>query len=92
MKKWEEIRDQWYAEDVGMKDRVEAEREQLRVSAELRQARKESGLTQREVAEKMHVKREYISRLENTPKNMKLSTLIRYTQSVGKRFDIAIHA
>ena len=92
MKAFKEVRDEWYAEDPSMKARVDAELEQLRVSAGLRSARKEAGMTQKQVAEKMHVKREYISRLENSPQNMKLSTLIKYTQSVGKRFDIAIHA
>ncbi len=92
MQTFKDFKEELYAEDPGMKALVDAELEQLRVSVGMRNARKEAGMTQQQVAEKMHVKREYVSRLENSPQNMKLSTLIKYTQSVGKRFDIAIHA
>jgi HTH-type transcriptional regulator/antitoxin HipB len=92
MKNWNTLQEQWYAEDAGMKERVEAGLKELGIQTQLHEARKKAGLTQEELARRMHVKRSYISRLENHPENIKLGTLIRYTQAVGQTLDIAIHA
>jgi HTH-type transcriptional regulator/antitoxin HipB len=92
MKNWNTLQEQWYAEDPGMKERVEAGLKELGIQTQLHETRKKAGLTQEELARRMHVKRSYISRLENHPENIKLGTLIRYTQAVGQTLDIAIHA
>ena len=91
-KPWNELRDEWYAEDPGMEARVRAGVEQLRLAAKLHEARKKAGLTQEQVAERMQVNRAYVSRLENHPENIKLATLSKYAMAVGMRVEIALHA
>ena len=91
-KPWKEFRDELYAEDPGMKARVEAGVEQLRLAAKLHEARAKAGLTQDQVAERMQVNRSFVSRLENHPENMKLATLNKYARAVGMKVEIALHA
>ena len=47
------------------------------VSEMLKEARKEAGLTQQQLAEKAGTKKSYISKIENAKGNIQLSTLIR---------------
>lgn len=47
------------------------------VSEMLKEARKESQMTQQQLAEKAGTKKSYISRIENARGNIQLSTLIR---------------
>lgn len=47
------------------------------VSVMLKEARKESNLTQEQLAERSGMKKSYISRIENAKGNIQLSTLIR---------------
>jgi len=47
------------------------------VSEMLKEARKESNLTQEQLAERTGTKKSYISRIENAKGNIQLSTLIR---------------
>jgi DNA-binding XRE family transcriptional regulator len=47
------------------------------VSEMLKEARKESHLTQEQLAQKAGTKKSYISRIENAKGNIQLSTLIR---------------
>jgi HTH-type transcriptional regulator/antitoxin HipB len=89
---WEELRDEWYAEDPGMEARVDVLVEELRLQAKLYEARKAAGLTQKQVAERMNVNRSFVSKLENHPQDMKLSTFQRYAKAVGMRAEIALHA
>ncbi len=91
-KPWNELRDELYADDPEMEARVRQGVEELRIRAKLHAARKEAGLTQDQVAERMRVNRSYVSRLENHPENMKLATLNKYAQAVGMRVEIALHA
>lgn len=54
------------------------ERSQMFIVSEmLKEARKESHLTQEQLAEKAGTKKSYISRIENAKGNIQLSTLIR---------------
>jgi DNA-binding XRE family transcriptional regulator len=91
-KPWGELRDELYAEDPGMEGRVNVLVEELRIQAQLHNARKAAGLTQEQVAERMNVNRSYISRLETHPENIKIGTLTRYAQAVGMKVNIALHA
>jgi DNA-binding XRE family transcriptional regulator len=54
--------------------------------AEIRRLRIKMKLTQEQLAEKMDVKREYISRIESGNQNITLETLIRIASAVGKEF------
>ena len=69
---------------------VAEELEQLKISDSLRKARLEAGMTQQEVAGRMQVNRSYISQLESGPQNIKLLTLIKYTQAIGKHIRLEL--
>jgi DNA-binding XRE family transcriptional regulator len=64
---------------IGTESRNEyEERAQMFIVSEmLKQARKESKMTQEQLAEKAGTKKSYISRIENAKGNIQLSTLIR---------------
>ncbi len=64
--------------------------EQFKVGAMLRQAREASGLTQEELARRLHTKNTAISRIENHAEDIKLSTLERVASALGKRLEINI--
>jgi len=55
----------------------------------LKQARVESGLTQEDIAKKLKTKKSAISRIENHAENIKLSTLKKFAQAVGR--EISLH-
>ena len=56
----------------------------------LKQARVESGLTQEEIAKKLHTKKSAISRIENHAEDIKLSTLKRFARAVGKEINLQV--
>jgi DNA-binding XRE family transcriptional regulator len=56
----------------------------------LKQLRKESGLTQKELAEKLKTKKSVISRIENHAEDIRLSTLRRYANSLGRKIRIEV--
>jgi transcriptional regulator with XRE-family HTH domain len=53
-------------------------------------AREEVGLTQDEVAEKLHTKKSAISRIENHAEDIKLSTLEKFAEALGKTLRIEV--
>ena len=55
----------------------------LEISDALRKARKSAGMTQKQVAEKLHVSRVYVSQLEGNPANVSVMTLLKYASAVG---------
>ena len=73
---------------------VSEEYELLSTSYELRKnlirLRKKAGLTQEELAEKLHTKKSNISRLENvnSKTSPKLSTIEEYAKAVGYKLEI----
>ncbi len=86
----EEYLEELYAKDPGMEAAVEAEVEALQVQAMLHGARKAAGLTQQQVADRMQVNRSFVSRLENHPQDMKLSTFQRYAHAVGRHMRLEV--
>jgi len=64
---------------IGTESRnIYEERSQMFIVSEmLKEARKESNLTQEQLAERSGTKKSYISRIENAKGNIQLSTLIR---------------
>ena len=56
----------------------------------LRQARKEAGLTQEQLARLMHTKKTAISRLENRAGDIKLSTLRKAANALGKELELKL--
>lgn len=56
----------------------------------LRKAREEAGLTQEELARRINTKKTAISRIENHAEDIKLSTLDRFVQALGKKLRITV--
>jgi ribosome-binding protein aMBF1 (putative translation factor) len=56
----------------------------------LRQAREDAGLTQEELARKISTKKTAISRIENHAEDMKLSTLEKFANALGKQLTISV--
>jgi len=62
--------------------------EQFKIGEVLRQAREAAGLTQEELAHRVHTKKTAISRIENHAEDIKISTLKRVAKALGKRIQI----
>lgn len=64
--------------------------EQFKIGVVLRQARESAGLTQEELAKRLKTKKTAISRIENHAEDIKLSTLERVANALGKRLQVHI--
>lgn len=64
--------------------------EQFKIGIILRQARESAGLTQEELALRLQTKKTAISRIENHAEDIKLSTLERVANALGKRLQVHI--
>jgi len=64
--------------------------EQFKIGVILRAAREEAGLTQDDLAEKLHTKKSAISRMENHAEDIRLSTLEKFAEAIGKRLTLKI--
>ena len=77
-------RDAEFAEnfDIGYAD--------FKIGVILRQAREAAGLTQDQVAKKLHTQKSAISRIENHADDVRLSTIRRYAEAVGASLQIRL--
>ena len=64
--------------------------EQFKIGAMLKLAREEAGLTQEQLAQMLRTKRSAISRIENHAEDIKLSTLEKIAQALGKKLRIEV--
>lgn len=64
--------------------------EEFKIGVVLKQARESAGLTQEELARKLKTKKTSISRIENHAEDIKLSTLKKVAQALGKRLEVKI--
>lgn len=64
--------------------------EQFKIGVMLKRAREEAGLTQEELARRLDTKKTAISRIENHAEDIKLSTLERFADAIGKRLILRI--
>ena len=64
--------------------------EEFKIGVMLRQVRESAGMTQEELAEKLNTKKTAISRIENHAEDIKLSTIERVVEALGKRLKISI--
>ena len=62
--------------------------EAFKLGIMLKQARKEAGLTQEELAIKIHTKKSAISRIENHSGDIKFSTLEKIASALGKHLNV----
>ena len=65
--------------------------ERFKVGVMLRKAREDAGLTQEELARRIKTKKTAISRIENHAEDIKLSTLERVAEALGKRLEVRIY-
>lgn len=68
----------------------EAGYNEFKIGLLLKQARIEAGLTQEEIAKKLHTKKSAISRIENHAEDIKLSTLKKFVRAVGKEINLQV--
>ncbi len=64
--------------------------QEFKIGEMLKQARKETGLTQEEIAIAMHTQKSAISRIENHAQDIKLSTLQAFAHIMGKELKIQL--
>jgi len=64
--------------------------EQFKIGVLLKQAREEAGLTQEQLAKKLHTKKSAISRIENHAEDIKLSTLENFANALGKKLYLKV--
>jgi len=76
--------------DPNFKENYDSRYEQLKIGALLKQAREEAGLTQEEPAVKLNTKKSAISRIENHAEDIKLSTLEKFANALGKELRLEV--
>lgn len=64
--------------------------EEFKIGAMLRQAREQAGITQEELAERIHTRKSAISRIENHADDIRLSTLRNIAQALGKQLEVRV--
>jgi len=62
----------------------------FKIGLVLRQARESSGLTQEQLAKKLNTKKSAISRIENHAEDIRLSTLKKFAQVLGRKLEVSI--
>ena len=92
MNQFRQLKKKLYRENPGMEEKVARELERMEISDKLRAARKSTRMTQKQVAEKMHVQPTYISQLENGNRNITITTLLKYTEAIGAELSLNVHA
>ena len=83
--------DQQYAEDPGLKGRVDALLAEMTLEQDLVRLREDRGLSQTTVAKLLGVSQPAVAKLETDKiKNAKLSTVVRYAAALGGRVKVEI--
>jgi len=78
------------ARDPEFADGFDLGYEQFKIGVMLKQAREDAGLTQEELAQRLQTKKTAISRIENHAEDIKLSTLEKFAEAIGKRLTLKI--
>ena len=63
----------------------------FKIGVMLKEVREAEGVTQAELATRLHTKKSAISRIENHAEDIKLSTLKKYALSLGKNLEVRIY-
>ncbi len=64
--------------------------EEFKIGVILREARRQSGLTQEELARRIRTTKSAISRIENHAEDIKLSTIEKVAKALGKKIVVEI--
>jgi len=78
------------ARDPEFAKNFESGYEQFKIGVMLKQAREDAGFTQEELAEKLKTKKSAISRIENHAEDIKLSTLEKFANALGKHLRLEV--
>jgi ribosome-binding protein aMBF1 (putative translation factor) len=76
--------------DSGFAHDYDAGYEQFKIGVLLKKAREEAGFTQEELAEKLNTRKSAISRIENHAEDIKLSTLKKFANALGKELRLEV--
>ena len=79
-----------YFNDPANAAAIEEQQARMDLIIALYKARKEAGLTQKELAERLGTKQTYIAALERGRKNITFSTLARYARACGKKVAVTL--
>jgi len=63
---------------------------EFKIGVMLKQAREKAGLTQEDIAKKLHTKKSAISRIENHAEDIRLSTLEKFVRAIGKELKVSV--
>jgi HTH-type transcriptional regulator/antitoxin HipB len=77
-------------EDAAFAEDFDEGYKSFKIGVLLRQLREETGMTQTEIAEKLHTNKSAISRIENHSEDVKLSTLEKFASALGRRLEVRI--
>jgi ribosome-binding protein aMBF1 (putative translation factor) len=64
--------------------------ETFRLGIMLKQARIEAGLTQEQIARRLKTTKSVVSRMENHATDIRLSTLEKFAEAVGRKIHVAL--
>lgn len=64
--------------------------ERFKIGVLLKQAREEAGISQEELALRLHTKKTAVSRMENHAEDIKLSTLERFAAALERRLQVTL--
>ena len=78
------------AKDKSFADNYEVGYEDFKIGVMLRQAREDAVLTQEQLAKKLKTKKSAISRIENHAEDIRLSTLEKVAEALGKKLKLSI--
>ena len=88
---WDEVQDELFGTTgTPLREQLEKESEFFRISERLKLARKEAGLTQQELAEKVGLKRSDLSLIENGKIDVGITTLFDLFRALGKKLSFTI--
>jgi len=79
----------WRGYSQKKREAIEERARYLKAAMELRRVRKQMHLSQEQLAKKMSVKREFISRIESGRQNVTIDTLYRIAEVTGKQFRLS---
>lgn len=78
------------AEDPEFAHGFDSGYEEFKIGLMIKELRLQQGMTQEELAAKLHTKKSAISRMENHTEDIRLSTLGKVAEVFGKKLQIAI--
>lgn len=78
------------ARDPKFAENFDAGYQEFKIGVVLKLAREEAGITQEQLAKKLNTKKTAISRIENHAEDIKISTLEKFAQALGKKLTIIV--